>query len=618
MRDCLAIKSQHTISAELSCVERHAMSSRLCLRQLAAIALLTVSFVCAASASQSPKRVLLLYENQGAPLPAYMELESALLQTLRDQLGSNLDFYREEIDAERHPEDRAKTIAEIHSRYARRDIDVVICIQGADDALPGVPTVFVGNLPVELSETHGNHRPANAVWFELDLRKTVSLARKLQPEAHKVLVVSGASPLELFYLGEFHTLLKSMEPALEFEYVGNESVDQLLDRVAHLPRDTIVIPIEYNRDPAGNSYVPRDVIAKLAHASAAPVYAISTTYIGVGTVGGYVINWAKTGVAAADLALKLMGRSQPQIVVPPDGTSEYMFDWRELKRWGFSEKDLPPGSVIKYKVPTAWEQYRWRIVGTGVLVVAQFLLIGGLLIQGYRRRRAEESLRDMTGRVLQTQDDERRRIARDLHDGTGQQLSGIALSLGQVLADFPPGHERLRQLLQDSHVASRQALNEVRAVSYALHPPILDGLGLVPALHWYLDGLQKRTSFNIDFDTPAELAETSPDAQRTLFRIVQESVANVLRHSGGTALKVKLSDNGNGINLEIEDNGRGMSTEELERAESAASLGVGIAGMRERVRQLHGIFKIYSSPGGTRVFVSLPTHREHYAAHTAG
>jgi hypothetical protein len=121
-----------------------------------------------------------------------MELESALLQTLREQLGSNLEFYREEIDAERHPEDRAQTIAELRSRYAERNIDVVICIEGADDVLPNIPTVFVGNLPVELSNVHGYHSPVNAVWYELDLRKIVSLAKKLQPKAHKVLVVTGA------------------------------------------------------------------------------------------------------------------------------------------------------------------------------------------------------------------------------------------------------------------------------------------------------------------------------------------------------------------------------------------------------------------------------------------
>jgi signal transduction histidine kinase len=595
------------------------MRSWLCLGQLAAIVLLAVSSACDAPASQSPKRVLLLYEDHGDHL-AYVEMESALLRTLHERLGPRLEFYREEVDAERHPEDRAQTIAEINSRYAKRGINVVISIEGkSTDVLAGVPEVYVGNLPTEQSQFHAYRGPVDAVWFEIDATKVVSLAKKLQPKANKVLVLSGKGVLDRFYFEEFRAQLKSVESGFDFEYVDNDSVEQLMDLVAHLPRDTIVLPLTYSRDPAGNIYITRDIVARLARASSAPVYAILDTYVGMGTVGGYVVNWEKTGIAAANVALKLLGDgNKPEFVVPPDGTSEYMFDWRELKRWGFSEKDLPPGSVIKYKVPTAWEQYRWRIVGIAVLIVAQSLLIGGLLVQRYRRGRAEESLRDMTGRVLQTQDDERRRIARDLHDGTGQQLSGIVLSVGQVLADFPPGHERLRQLLQDSHVASRQALNEVRAVSYTLHPPILDGLGLIPALHWYLDGLQKRTSLNIDFDASADLLETSPDAQRTLFRIVQESVANVLRHSGGTALKVKLSDNGNGIILKIEDNGRGMSTAELERAESAASLGVGIAGMRERVRQLHGIFKINSTPAGTQVLVSLPTQKEHYAAHTAG
>ena len=167
-------------------------------------------------------------------------------------------------------------------------------------------------------------------------------------------------------------------------------------------------------------------------------------------------------------------------------------------------------------------------------------------------------------------------------------------------------------------MASREALNEVRAVSYALHPPVLDRLGLIPALQWYLDGLQKRTSFSIDFDAPAGLAEAAPEAERALFRIVQESATNVLRHSGGTAMKVKLLDGGKEITLEIEDNGRGMSLEELKQAEGEPSLGVGIAGMRERVRQLHGTFKLSSGPFGTRVLVSVPARKEQYATHTGG
>jgi signal transduction histidine kinase len=109
-----------------------------------------------------------------------------------------------------------------------------------------------------------------------------------------------------------------------------------------------------------------------------------------------------------------------------------------------------------------------------------------------------------------------------------------------------------------------------------------------------------------------------PDAERALFRIVQESVANSLRHSGGTVMKVRLADRGSGVQLEIEDNGHGLCPEDLERMKADASLGVGIAGMRERVRQLQGRFSISSNSAGTRVLVSLPAHEEHYVAHPVG
>ena len=191
----------------------------------------------------------------------------------------------------------------------------------------------------------------------------------------------------------------------------------------------------------------------------------------------------------------------------------------------------------------------------------------------------------------------------------------MALSIGQVLTDFPPGNERLRQLLQDSHIASRQALEEVRTVSYILHPPILDGLGLVAALRWYFDGLQKRTALKIYFEEPSNLRPLSPEVERALFRIAQESMNNVLRHSGASAAIVTLLNRGKNVTLEINDNGSGLSPHQLEDLDRAASLGVGIAGMRERVRQLKGTFKINSIANGTQVLVSLPVEQEQDAAH---
>src|SRR5271170_4511940 len=588
------------------------------LRRLTAATLFAVLIACAAFAqSSSPKRVLLVYQRDGA-LPSTVEFEQSLAQSLRAALSPNLEFYREQLDATRFPELRRHKITELQSQYAERKIDVVIFFGNElTEVLPGVPVVQVSNAASDPIEDGFQRSNFVHVLFNVDSRKIIDVARRLQPKARKVLLISGADPSEHVDLMQFRERLNG-ETNLDIETIGNASVPELLARVSHLPRNTIVLPIEYGRDPAGNSYVSLDIVAKLAAASTAPVYAISDTYIGTGAVGGYVISWAKTGEITADAVTQILrGKAPAEVILKSPGSGVFMFDSRQLKRWGFSESDLPPGSIIEYRVPTAWEQYRWRIVEIIAIMLAQLLLIVALLVHRRRRRQAEGSLREMAGRLLQSQDEERRRIARDLHDGTGQHLSGMALTIGQVLADFPPGYDRLRSLLQDSHVASREALQEVRAVSYVLHPPILDGLGLVPALRWYLDGLQKRSGLIVNFKAPEEITDVTSDGERALFRIVQESINNVLRHSGGTAIMVRLSQSGREVTLEIEDDGHGMSDEELKQVEGAASLGVGIAGMRERVRQLEGTFRMSSSPRGTRVFVSLPRKEEKHAAHSA-
>jgi signal transduction histidine kinase len=592
------------------------MKGRSLQRRLTAAALLAALWLCCEPCrGQAHTNILLVYEDR-ATIPAFLVMENALFHRLHELLDPRPEVYEEQIDSVRFHEQTEERIAELRSRYANRNIHAVIYVGNvAHEILPHVPTVFVTNLLNVQAQLNVFHAPVRTVWTGVDPRNVVVAAGKLQPGARRVLLISGSAQSDLAYLDQLQTGLKDMKPAFEIEAAANETVDQLVNRVARLPRNTIAIFTSYSGDPAGNYFIPRDVASKLAAASSVPIYAVSDSYVGAGAVGGYVVNWAKTGNEVANSVAKML-KGEP----PDQGltTSEYMFDWRQMQRWGFSESDLPPGSIVEFKSESLWEHYRWRIVGAIAVIIGQFLLIGGLLIHRYRRKLAEKSLRDMAGKLLRTQDEERRRVARELHDGTGQHLSGIALSLGQVLADFPPGHEHLRHLLQDSYAASRQALDEVRAVSYALHPPMLDGMGLVPALRWYLDGLQKRTNLRVDLEAPAELAGATVDAERTIFRVVQESVTNVLRHSGGSALKVKLGDGGKGITLEIEDNGHGMTAEELQHARGAVALGVGIAGMRERVQQLHGTFDINSNAHGTRVSVSLPAEAESYAAHSAG
>jgi signal transduction histidine kinase len=587
------------------------------LKRLTITALVIGIIGCAALAqSTSPKRVLLIYENHGS-IPGILIFEQSLVHDLSAAIGANLELYREQLESTRFPEDTQHRLAEIRSQYANRKIDVVIFLGNPLlDFFPNVPIVQVGNTRPDQADSP-RHANRVDVLFNIDPLKCMDVVHSLQPRTRRVLLISGAASSDLLIGRQFEKRLRE-DPRVEIQVVENASVDEVVSMVSKLPSDTIVLPISYSRDPAGNTYFSRDVVARIAAASSVPVYAVSDTYVGLGTVGGFAVSWSKTGELTADAVIQILrGKDPSDVVLKAPGSGIYLFDWRQLKRWGLSESDLPPGSEVEYRIPSAWEQYRGRILAIIAVLITQFLLIIALLIHRRRRWQAESSLREVAGRLLHSQDEERRRIARDLHDGTAQHLSGMALTIGQVLADFPSGHDQLRKLLQDSHVASREALNEVRTVSYVLHPPILDGLGLVPALRWYLDGLQKRSPLIVNFEAPAKMEGMSPDEDRALFRIVQESVNNVLRHSGGTAITVTLTTNGRDVTLEIADNGRGMTAEELQQADGAASLGVGISGMRERVRQLNGTFRMSSSSRGTHVFVSLPKIEEHHAKNSS-
>ncbi len=586
-------------------------------RVVAVVWLLMAFSLLALGEAAAPKRILLVFQNEEYS-PATLELQKGILDRLRAKLGQDTEFFGEQLEATRVPESQGQALSWVRTRYAGHGIDIVIFVGAVPlDILPGVPTVYAGHTPFKLPKDISNPTDKVTVWFKVDVRKTVSAARRLQPSAKKVVVITGSGYADHILLEEVRDQLQGSD--LPVEYLADATVDELLQRVIQLPRDTIVLPVSYTRDLKGNIYYTRDVVASLSQVSRAPIYAMADTNVGSGAVGGFVVDFERMGSVVADIVLETLGgKTAAQISVPAESAAGYVFDSRQLKKWGFSENDLPKGSTVVFKTTSVWEQYRWRIVGTIALLVAQFFLILGLLILQRKHAHAEASLRDMTGQLLESQDDERRRIARDLHDGTGQHLSGMALSIGQVLADFPPGHDRLRQLLQDSHLASRQALEEVRTVSYVLHPPILDGLGLVAALRWYFDGLQKRTALNVHFDAPTDLAPLSSEVERAFFRITQESINNVLRHSGATAVGVTLANRGKMVTLEIQDNGTGMSSEQLAQMLGVASLGVGIAGMRERVRQLNGKFRIASITNGTQVFVSLPIDQEQHVAHSVG
>jgi len=223
------------------------------------------------------------------------------------------------------------------------------------------------------------------------------------------------------------------------------------------------------------------------------------------------------------------------------------------------------------------------------------------------REQAENSLRLLSARLLKLQDEERRRIARELHDSTGQKAAALAIDLSVVGTEAESLGPRSRKALSECSSLAEQIVREVRTLSYLLHPPMLDEVGLGSAIRWYADGVAQRGGLEIDLQVPDKLRRMPAEVETALFRIVQESLTNTLLHSGSKRAQIHITqDNGN-VMLEVRDDGRGIPAEVLNHPQALLErLGVGIAGMRERVKQLGGNLEIQSGSGGTVVKAIVP------------
>jgi signal transduction histidine kinase len=219
---------------------------------------------------------------------------------------------------------------------------------------------------------------------------------------------------------------------------------------------------------------------------------------------------------------------------------------------------------------------------------------------------ANEELRRLSGQLLLLQDEERRRIARDLHDSTGQDLVALATTLSQLRASIPSSSRRLRKVASECQALAEQCIREIRTLSYLLHPPMLEEAGLEDAIRLFVEGFTKRSAIQVELEVSPQLGRLDADAELTLFRVVQESLNNVRRHSGSPRAKIRVARNPQEITLEVSDAGRGISEKQsMQDGEIPFKLGVGIPSMQERVKLIGGQLTIDSSSSGTIVRVTI-------------
>jgi PAS domain S-box-containing protein len=488
-----------------------------------------------ALADDSPqKRILLLYP-ESRLLPAIVVFDQAVRAALQERLPGPVYFYTEYLDLSLFDGDEPhRELRELLRRkYAHRAIDLIIpadsrslriALRNRAELFARAPIVFAAVDPTAAARLKLDV-DVTGVWLAVDWAGTLETAMSLQPATRRVVVVNGASAaVDRVWLAAARRQLAPFHGRLEVSYLTDGSLEDVLKAVATLPPHTVVLAGAFQRDATGRNFLTRDVVARAAGAASVPTYALAETLIGTGVVGGHVVSFEAMGVKTAELALQVLQGAHP--APTSEGTNLYVFDWRQLRRWGLDERRLPKGSAIRFRAPSPWELYKWYIVGGATLVVLQTLLIVALVAHRSRRRRAELALA------------ERLRFETVLADlsATFAALPGaeigreIERALGRIAVTLDVDRATLAELL-DRGQGVRIAHAWTRPGADRL-PPTL-GPREFPWVEWRL-----RQGHAVTCARVGELPEEAEVDRRTFSRLGTRSFVAVPLDVGGTPVGV--------------------------------------------------------------------------------
>jgi len=675
----------------------------------------------------SAKNVLVLYSGLTRDHSTLDSMESAI----RARVHGEVNFFIAYMDYDRmEDEEYRKSLAETFRHGYGEKLDLVIpsayqalqfALEYRDRMFPGVPIVFsfVANSRLQDQKM----RPGvTGLTIPIGIEETIDLALRLHPDAKAVTVISDDAG---FWWSVAHdVLLRRRDRVREYDIIG-EPGSEMIKQIAGLPPHTVALFQLAPQDSRHPAIDINDVLAVTTQRL--PTYCAWGFVIDQGGIGGAYADSAKEAWMTGDLAARVLAGEKPEkIPVVRDKDLQIQVDWRQLHRWNIPESALPPGSVILNRQPTLWERHRDPIITIILIIVAQVILIAGLLWQRTKKRRAQAVLREseerfrvmaetmpsliwmcdsqgkivylndrrrtfvgsnsgaghgdawmeyvhpddlsrvlatftkalktheafsneyrlrrsdgvyrwmfdvasprvngdgsfagfigsavdttdqklaqqalerVSGQLIEAQEKERSRIARELHDDICQRLALLSMELDQANAR-PEGTPEAMDLGElQRHCA--EIAHDVQSLSHQLHSSTLDCLGVVSATHGLCEELSKQHKVNIAFRERNVPKRLPKGISLCLFRVTQEALHNGLKYSGTTEFTVEISGMANEIRLEVKDRGKGFN---LEGAK--AKRGLGLVSMQERVNLVHGRFFVESKPGeGTKVVAVVP------------
>jgi len=590
---------------------RIGIAARLFLIIVAAVAFVFPQSI--STQTSKPIRRVLLFNDFGYMVsPGIMALDQAIVAEL-EQSPYQIELYTETLESTLFSDEASqrRIRAWIALKYSDRKPDVIITagpaslrfmIESHESFFQGTPIIFCGTTEEMVGELKLDPH-FTGVWGVAEPEKTLLAALKLQPDTKHVVVVGGRNVFDQYLENLARQSFSKYESKLDFTYLTDLDMPTLLARLRQLPSHTIIYYTSLMEDAAGSHFIDATQSVPLVTGAAnAPIFVVDDVDLGKGAVGGYLISWVLDGQVAAKMAVRVLEGVKPQNIPIVRNVNVYMFDWRALRRWGLSEKDLPAGSTVLYRELSIWQRTKSIWISGLLIIFGLSALAAYLQFSRKELRLARDAQMQLSGRLIDAQEKERSRLAAELHDDFSQRLALLALGLENASEALPDSPRTAKQQLQELINSAGELGADIHTVSHRLHSATLESLGLEPGVSSLCKEFTDRHGIEIAFSADNIPRIVAPDVALCVFRIVQEALQNLRKHSGAARAEVSLIKRADRIFVSIYDQGKGFDMSDMK-----AHKGLGVQSMGERARLLSGRFKIHSKPGrGTRVEAAIP------------
>jgi signal transduction histidine kinase len=596
--------------------------------RLLCVGLLILVLAPFGAASPEPKRVLLLH-SFGREVGPFDAFAAGFRLELERQSRNPLAFYEVSLEPAGPGEPSEQSVISfLLSMFASRPPDLIVPVGGPASTFahryrsrlfPGTPMLMTA-----VDERHFEQANLAVTEAVAAVRHDVPMAieniRRVLPQTRTVFVVLGNSPLEQFWREDLGREFQRFQNQLTFVWGNELSFAEMLKRCASLPPNSTILYALLSVDAAGFPHTEADALAELHAVANAPIFGVQSSQMGRGIVGGPLMSMDELSRNATGAAVRILNHQSPATVgIPSQLPGPNMFDWRELRRWHISENLLPAGSIVQFREPTLWQRYKWYVLASVLICFAEALLISSLLVNLIRRRRAEQSLResrealsDMSQRLIEAQEKERSWLALILHDDINQRLAALRLQLSLFGKRLPTSMDDWQKELTGANRQIAQLISDIQAVSHQLYSPSLKHVGLVQTAEALCREFSAAHNIDIEFHSDKVSKDIPEEVRLCLFRVLQEALQNVAKHSGARRGEVLLIGWPDGIELTVRDEGNGFHAKK-----GMTGGGLGLPSMEQRLKLVNGQVFIDSEPGcGTVIQVRVPLQSKQKAAHS--